>query len=137
MTRTSPAITILIVVAALMMICGVEGLQIVIAGGTGKLGKILLPMLSKHDCTVLTRNAFLASTPSRVSSDFGYLGLPMLKKNRHVKLRDYDGGDLLEIVGQDFIGWQEDSLPNADVLIHLVGGYTGTCPCVCILYIVS
>ena len=51
----------------------------------------------------------------------------MLEKNRHVKLRDYDGGDLLEIVGQDFIGWQEDSLPKADVLIHLVGGYTGTC----------
>jgi len=31
---------------------------------------------------------------------------------------------LLDIVGQDWLGWQEDALVKADVIIHLVGGYT-------------
>ena len=39
-------------------------------------------------------------------------------------MRDWDGGDLLDIVGCDWMGWQEDTLPNADIIINLVGGYT-------------
>jgi len=101
-----------------------NGLQITIAGGTGKLGKLLLPKLLDHDVIVLTRNSFLASAPNRVTEAFGYLGEGYLRKYPHVQLRDWDGGDLLEIVGQDFIGWQDDALQNTDVIVHLVGGYT-------------
>ena len=32
--------------------------------------------------------------------------------------------DLLDIVGQDWMGWQDDALPNADALVNLCGGYT-------------
>ena len=103
----------------------VDGLQrITIAGGTGKLGKLIIPRLKDHDVIVLTRNSFLASAPNRVTDVFGFLGRSFLKKNRHVTLRDWDGGDLLDIVGQDFLGWQEETLKNADIVIHLVGGYT-------------
>mmetsp|Transcript_7944 Transcript_7944/g.16394 ORF Transcript_7944/g.16394 Transcript_7944/m.16394 type:complete len:213 (-) Transcript_7944:2267-2905(-) len=102
----------------------VEGLQIAVAGGTGKLGRMLLPKLFDHDVTVLTRNSFLASAPNKVTEVFGYLGEGFLKRHPHVSLRDWDGGDLLDIVGQDFLGWQEDALKTADVVVHLVGGYT-------------
>jgi hypothetical protein len=102
----------------------VNGLQITIAGGTGKLGRLLLPKLSDHDVIVLTRNSFLASAPNKVTEVFGYLGEGFLRKHPYVTLRDWDGGDLLDIVGQDFLGWQDDALPNADVLVHLCGGYT-------------
>lgn len=99
-------------------------LNIVVPGGSGKLGRLLLPKLPDHDVTVLTRNAFLAAAPNRVTEVFGYLGQTFLAKNPHVRLRDWDGGDLLDIVGQDFLGWQEDALEKADVVVHLVGGYT-------------
>ena len=33
-------------------------------------------------------------------------------------------GFLIDIVGKDWLGWQEDALKNADVVIHLVGDYT-------------
>ncbi|GMI37345.1 hypothetical protein TeGR_g5100 [Tetraparma gracilis] len=85
---------------------------------------MLLPSLSSHSVTVLCRNAFLASAPSRASGDFGHLGAPFLARNAHVALRDWDGGDLLDIVGQDWVGWQ-DVLGEADVLVNAVGGYTG------------
>lgn len=101
-----------------------SALNVVVPGGTGKLGRLLLPKLQDHDVTVLTRNAFLAAAPSRVTEVFGYLGKSFLAKHSHVRLRDWDGGDLLDIVGQDFLGWQEDALQKADVLVHLVGGYT-------------
>lgn len=101
-----------------------NSLNVVIAGGTGKNGKAVIPMLAKHDITVLTRNSFLASAPNRVTETFGYLGASFLAKNPHVKLRDWDGGDLLDIVGQDWVGWQEDALSKADVVLHMVGGYT-------------
>mmetsp|Transcript_29061 Transcript_29061/g.78645 ORF Transcript_29061/g.78645 Transcript_29061/m.78645 type:complete len:206 (-) Transcript_29061:1214-1831(-) len=111
-----------VLVLATLSVC--EGLQIAVAGGTGKLGRLLLPKLVDHDVTVLTRNAFLASAPNRVTEVFGYLGKGFLTRNPHVKLRDWDGGDLLDIVGSDFLGWQEDALKNADVVVHMVGGYT-------------
>ncbi|KAL3931481.1 MAG: hypothetical protein SGBAC_011286 [Bacillariaceae sp.] len=101
-----------------------HGLNVVIAGGTGQVGKAVLPLLSNHDVSVLTRNSFLASAPNRVTGEFGYLGKTFLEKNPHVSLRDWDGGDLLDIVGQDWVGWSDDVLKKADVIVHMVGGYT-------------
>uniref|UniRef100_A0A7S1BHI4 NAD-dependent epimerase/dehydratase domain-containing protein n=1 Tax=Corethron hystrix TaxID=216773 RepID=A0A7S1BHI4_9STRA len=106
----------------------VAALHVVITGGTGPLGQAVSHVLSNppqsHKITVLTRNSFLASTPSRVSSDFGWIGKSFLSSHPNVFLRDWDGGDLLDIVGKDWIGWQEDTLSNADVVINLVGGLT-------------
>eukprot|EP00555_Chaetoceros_dichaeta_P010165 CAMPEP_0198265666 /NCGR_PEP_ID=MMETSP1447-20131203/23960_1 /TAXON_ID=420782 /ORGANISM="Chaetoceros dichaeta, Strain CCMP1751" /LENGTH=163 /DNA_ID=CAMNT_0043955283 /DNA_START=178 /DNA_END=669 /DNA_ORIENTATION=+ len=77
-----------------------------------------------HKITILTRNSFLASAPNRVSGAFGWLGRDFLDFNKSVQLRDWDGGDLLDIVGSDWMGWQDDSLVGADVVVNLVGGYT-------------
>ena len=99
-------------------------LNICIAGGTGELGKAVASNLSQHSVTILSRNAFLASAPSRVTENFGWVGRNFLDKNQHVRIRDWDGGDLLDIVGCDWIGWQDDALKPADVVINLVGGYT-------------
>ena len=122
-TRVSRSVLLAFLVFASVATVG-ESLQIAIAGGTGKIGRILLPKLVDHDVTVLTRNSFLASAPNRVTEVFGYLGQGFLNKNKHVKLRDWDGGDMLDIVGKDFIGWQDDALKKADVVVHLVGGFT-------------
>lgn len=102
----------------------VDGLNVALAGGTGKIGRLLLPKLVDHDVTVLTRNSFLASAPNRVTGVFGYLGESFLRKHPHVSLRDWDGGDMLDIVGNDFVGWQDDALQKADVVVHMVGGFT-------------
>lgn len=103
-----------------------SSLNIVIAGGTGSVGRYLSSTLDNegHKVTILSRNAFLASAPARVSTDFGWLGSSFLEENESVKLRDWDGGDLTDIVGCDWMGWQEDTLKNADCIINLVGGYT-------------
>jgi hypothetical protein len=114
-----------------------HALNIVIAGGTGKVGRLLASTLHKeqqqqqqqqqnkqHKITILSRNAFLASAPSKVSEAFGWLGESFLNQNYSIKLRDWDGGDLLDIVGSDWMGWQDDVLPDADVIVNLVGGYT-------------
>lgn len=110
-----------------------HALNIVIAGGTGKVGRLLASTLhkeqqqqqqNKHKITILSRNAFLASAPSKVSEAFGWLGESFLKQNYSIKLRDWDGGDLLDIVGCDWMGWQDDVLPDTDVIVNLVGGYT-------------
>jgi hypothetical protein len=52
------------------------------------------------------------------------MGQAFLDRNPHVSIRDWDGGDLLDIVGCDWMGWQQDALKPADVVINLVGGYT-------------
>lgn len=104
-----------------------HALNIVIPGGTGKVGRRLISsnyLTREHKITILCRNAFLAAAPNRVSGDFGWLGQGMLDRHPHVRLRDWDGGDLLDIVGCDWMGWPEDSLKGADVVINLVGGYT-------------
>jgi len=105
-----------------------SSLNIVIAGGTGPVGRELSSTLHNqnvgHKITILTRNAFLAKTPARVSSDFGWLGESFMENHNSVRLRDWDGGDLLDIVGCDWMGWQEDTLKDADCVINLVGGYT-------------
>jgi len=103
----------------------VSALNVVLPGGTGPLGQALATRLGdQHDVTMLCRNAFLAKAPSRVSGDFGWVGERYLRRNPHVKLRDWDAGDLLDIVGCDWLGWQDDALAKADVVVHLVGGYT-------------
>lgn len=101
-----------------------SALNTVIAGGTGRLGPRVAAQLSDHQVTILARNAFLASTPSRVTEQFGWVGRSFLDECPHVSIRDWDGGDMTDIVGCDFLGWQEDTLTDADVVVNLVGGYT-------------
>lgn len=107
-----------------VLIQHVHALNVVLAGGTGPVGQGVASRLANHDVTILTRNAFLAAAPSRVTEQFGWVGKGYLDRFRHVKLRDWDGGDLLDIVGQDWVGWQQDALQQADVVVHLVGGFT-------------
>jgi hypothetical protein len=99
-------------------------LNIVVPGGTGPIGSNLASRLTSHSVTILCRNSFLAAAPNRVTEQFGWVGQAYLQKNPHVSVRDWDGGDLLDIVGQDWLGWQEDTLAKADVVVHLVGGFT-------------
>lgn len=103
-----------------------DAYKIAIFGGTGKVGRIVSSSLANngHDITILCRNAFLAATPNRVSEDFGWLGQSFMENNKNIRLRDWDGGDLLDIVGCDFLGWQDDALKPADIVINLTGGYT-------------
>jgi len=91
--------------------------KIVLAGGTGELGRALSSSLvhDGHDVTILCRNSFLAAAPSRVTSEFGWLGKSFLDKHPSIKLRDWDGGDLLDIVGQDWVGWQVSDLHRRSV----------------------
>lgn len=116
----------LLVTAVVAVACEhVMSLNVVIAGGTGQFGRTLIEKLgASHDITVLSRNSFLASAPARVTEAFGYLGASFLSKHPYVKVRDWDGGDLLDIVGKDWVGWQDDALKSAEVIVHLVGGYT-------------
>jgi hypothetical protein len=108
----------------LLLVAHATALNVVLPGGTGPLGQILASRLSNHDVTILTRNSFLAGSPNRVTEQFGWVGLNFLKNNPHVRLRDWDGGDLLDIVGSDWLGWQDEALVGADVVVHLVGGFT-------------
>jgi hypothetical protein len=101
-----------------------QAFTVVLAGGTGALGQSVAAKLETCDVVMLTRNAFLAAAPNRVTEQFGWVGSSYLKRFPHVQLRDWDGGDLLDIVGQDWVGWQEDALKSADVVVHLAGGYT-------------
>jgi hypothetical protein len=112
------------VLAAFLCTSVATALNIVIAGGTGRLGPRVAAKLSDHKVTILARNAFLASTPSRVTEQFGWVGRYFLDQHPHVSIRDWDGGDMTDIVGCDFLGWQEDVLTDADVVVNLVGGYT-------------
>ena len=123
-----------------ILVLGSTGIQtfawnVVIAGGTGPVGQALVARLSEpttsssvssqppYNITLLARNAFLAATPTRVSHDYGWVGAAFLNHFRGtVQLRDWDGGDLLDIVGQDWIGWQDDTLAYADCVIHGTGG---------------
>jgi hypothetical protein len=108
----------------------VDGWQVVLVGGTGPIGQRVATLLPHHDVIILTRNAFLAGAPSRVSHDFGWVGTKFLQTYPHITLRDWDGGDLLDIVGKDWLGWQEDTLlprksnESRVIVIHLTGGYT-------------
>jgi hypothetical protein len=140
--RNMTAGTSLLLLSLLLLLQPAIGLNIVVAGATGRLGRILIPKLllveqpspsSSKDAnsssrtttavTVLTRNSFLASTPTRVSEDYGHLGKGYIERYpMNLRLRDWDGGDLLDIVGRDWVGWQRDTLPQADVILHLTGG---------------
>lgn len=81
------AMLILVLVAT----TGVGALNVVLAGGTGPVGRALAPRLKEHHVTVLARNAFLAAAPNRVTEQFGYFGKALLERNPHVALRDWDG----------------------------------------------
>lgn len=104
----------------------ISGFHIVIPGGTGIIGSTLSSSLANdgHDVTILCRNAFLAAAPNRASGDFGWLGSAFLETHPGIRLRDWDGGDLLDIVGQDWMGWQEDALAGADAVVNVCGGFT-------------
>lgn len=116
-------VRLLLLLLVLLLTQGGHAWNIVLPGGTGPVGATLAAKyLSDHDVTILARNAFLAATPSRVTKDYGWVGAGYLKQNPHVRLRDWDGGDLLDIVGQDWVGWQEDALRDAHVVVHLTGG---------------
>ena len=144
-------VTPLFVFSALIHTSAVDALNVVLAGGTGKIGQMVASKLSpEHKVTMLTRNAYLAAAPNRVTETFGWVGESYLERHPHVSLRDWDGelygpllvslifacrlvtdticsnqgGDLLDIVGKDWVGWQEDTLKGADVVVNLVGGYT-------------
>ncbi|GMH68254.1 hypothetical protein TrRE_jg8961 [Triparma retinervis] len=106
--------------------------HIVIAGGTGRVGKQIIttlldpksPNSKDYRITVLARNKFLASAPNRVSGDFGYLGKGFISRYPGLlTLRDYDGGDLLDIVGMDWMGWEE-VLADCDLFVNAVGTFT-------------
>eukprot|EP00593_Proboscia_inermis_P013606 CAMPEP_0171323472 /NCGR_PEP_ID=MMETSP0816-20121228/115599_1 /TAXON_ID=420281 /ORGANISM="Proboscia inermis, Strain CCAP1064/1" /LENGTH=213 /DNA_ID=CAMNT_0011822191 /DNA_START=53 /DNA_END=694 /DNA_ORIENTATION=+ len=116
------------ILTAIVTLSLTSALKIVLPGGTGPLGRVLASTLSQsgHSVTILCRNSFLAATPNRVSGDFGWVGRSFLESidARNVRLRDWDGGDLLDIVGNDWFGWQEDALKSADIVINLVGGFT-------------
>lgn len=122
--------TIVIITSAIALIPNavvpVAALNICIAGGTGNFGRLLASKLVENGdaVTILSRNKYLASSPSRVTETFGWLGESYLNRYPHVTIRDWDGGDLLDIVGKDWVGWQEDTLSKADVVINLVGGFT-------------
>jgi hypothetical protein len=124
MTTSNTAFIAILLVTLLVSTPGVDSLNVVIAGGTGKLGPKVAAKLSDHKVTLLSRNGFLASAPARVTGTFGWVGRSFLENNPHVSIRDWDGGDMTDIVGCDFLGWQEDALKDANVVVNLVGGYT-------------
>mmetsp|Transcript_11018 Transcript_11018/g.18270 ORF Transcript_11018/g.18270 Transcript_11018/m.18270 type:complete len:212 (-) Transcript_11018:127-762(-) len=124
MTTTNIMTITTLLVILLARSPGVSSLNIVIAGGTGRLGPKVAAKLSDHKVTLLARNGFLASAPARVTGTFGWVGRSYLENNPHVSIRDWDGGDMTDIVGCDFLGWQDDALQDADVVVNLVGGYT-------------
>mmetsp|Transcript_19188 Transcript_19188/g.28396 ORF Transcript_19188/g.28396 Transcript_19188/m.28396 type:complete len:226 (+) Transcript_19188:73-750(+) len=135
MTTTFPCTSISIMLLQLLLVVSIlqpyhhlaaHALKVVIAGGTGRLGPRVASQLKspQHEVMLLSRNAFLATAPNRVTGVFGYVGASFLDNNPHVSVRDWDGGDLTDIVGCDWMGWQEDALVGADVVLNLVGGYT-------------
>uniref|UniRef100_A0A7S2CHB4 NAD(P)-binding domain-containing protein n=1 Tax=Octactis speculum TaxID=3111310 RepID=A0A7S2CHB4_9STRA len=95
--------------------------KIVAVGSTGPLGRKFVEKLAGQgdDVLVLARNAYLASTPYRVSHDYGYIG-ETLASDPKVNLRYWDGGDLLDVVGDEWVGWQ-DSIRGYDVMVNMVG----------------
>lgn len=114
----------LVILFLLLLLRNSLALNVVIAGGTGTLGKMVASRLDGHQVTILCRNSFLAAAPNKVTEAFGWVGASFLELNPHVQLRDWDGGDLLDIVGKDWVGWQEDTLAKADVIVNMCGGYT-------------
>ena len=100
--------------------------KVVIAGGTGILGRHIASLLaSKNEVVILSRNAFVAGTPQRVSNQHGYLGQRWLLANPNCRLRDWDGGDpAFGITSNRWIGWQ-DELEGAAAVIDCVGQKEG------------
>jgi hypothetical protein len=123
-SRTNFRVICLYSFLSFVNVAAAAALNICIAGGTGDFGRTLASKLGNHDVTILSRNKFLASSPRRVTETFGWLGETYLNRFPHVTVRDWDGGDMLDIVGKDWVGWQEDTLSKADVILHMTGGFT-------------
>ena len=132
LTNTTTATIAMVLLLLLSIIPTVNSLKhIVIAGGTGRVGKQIIttlldptrPDAKDYKITVLARNKFLASAPNRVSGDFGFLGKSFISRFPSLNLRDYDGGDLLDIVGMDWMGWEE-VLVDCDLFVNAVGTLT-------------
>jgi len=101
------------------LIVVVDALKVVIAGGTGRLGSSVASQLYGHKVMLLSRNAHLATAATSVNGGSGCVGKLYLNENPHVAVRDWDGG-----VGSNCVGWQDDALKGADVIVNLVGDYT-------------
>jgi hypothetical protein len=120
--------SILITILAAAVFHSAQGFNIVLAGGTGNIGATLSSSLANdgHAVTILSRNAFLAAARTRPRVMYGvvgWVGRSFLEKHPGITLRDWDGGDLLDIGGNDWMGWQEDTLAKADAVVNLVGGF--------------
>jgi len=104
--KTTSTPSMLLVIFSLLT-SPASSLNVVIAGGTGFLGPLVAESrLTDHKVTLLSRNAFLASAPARVTEVFGWVGQGYLDRFPHVSIRDWDDGDMTDIVGCDFLGWQ-------------------------------
>ena len=99
---------LLVLLLLLIPLSYVTSLSYVGVGATGAFGRKWIDSVSgSDDMLVLARNGFLASAPSRVSHDYGYLGPKLMRKSK-CKVRDWDGGDMLDITGSTWVGWQGD-----------------------------
>lgn len=113
----------LLLLLLLLPLSVVTSLSYVGVGATGALGRKWIDSVSSSgsDVLVLARNGFLASAPGRVSHDFGYLGPKLMRKSK-CKVRDWDGGDMLDITGSTWVGWQGDvESYGCDVAVCLTG----------------
>lgn len=100
--------SMILIVFFLLFLLPASAIHVVIAGGTSRAGiKIVNTLLApptKIDpsrspkpsflkVTVLSRNVFLSSAPSRVTGEFGYLGRRYIEGFKpSLAMRDYDGG---------------------------------------------
>jgi len=115
---------------ALLALCAqsAAALKLVFAGGTGGVGSALAERCAKqgHTVTILCRNAYLAVSPSRISEDFGWVGLRRVEEweaqgfGNKVTFRDWTGGDELDSVSNRWVGWEE-ALAGADAVVFAVG----------------
>ena len=92
-------------------------------GATGPVGRRFIDLVGGRRATMCSFWGEMASWHllGRVSHDYGYLG-PKLMKKTGAKIRDWDNGDILDITGDTWIGWQDDVANfKGDVAI----GFTG------------
>jgi len=113
------------VIPLLLLAHEANSLNVLAVGATGAVGRSFVRAASQEgNVLVLARNGYLATAKERVSGDFGYLG-PKIHKLKGVLVRDWDGGDLLDITGDTWLGWQGDVAAfQADAAVMLTGCLT-------------